>query len=502
MQKNIECEHPVIIVNPNLPLLVRSGFSRIVAKNVGMFNLSSSDIVSYKKTNKDGTFRIVETLNLSLLNIFGGYMLLPEYADNPLFTLLPNFISKEDLQIANVYDLYRRHYKKYYSVYNVDVNDLDEYYIISSDKDGKLITEPLFYAVPCGRCVFCRKHSTNVLKARCELEFASSKFVPYLCTLTFDNFNYPEDFSRETQTAYLQKFFKRLRRRMDYKGLNTNFRYFAVSEYGHLHHRFHYHIIFYNVDKALNLMHYNEKAKRTTSDFYTLLTEVWRYGMIDLRTIDINKGNTPISYVCKYLRKQNTSESTHHWKSIYLGKDTILRYRDNIIASFKDESFTVKNDLTGKPVKIPMYSFIKRIVSPNLVRSLPYNVRFTLYKSYILFEHLFNKKVISKGLSQPLTTKYLHYMPLYERLGFCDIEDKGHLYNVDICKSYLELKEDLCDTFALLDSYNLDVDKLYKEHDFYQDNIVVMNREFDIESAKFLLEKETNGYFSQEVDGQ
>ena len=48
MKSNIKCEHPVIIANPNLPFLVRNGYSRIVAKDKGFINITSEDIITNK----------------------------------------------------------------------------------------------------------------------------------------------------------------------------------------------------------------------------------------------------------------------------------------------------------------------------------------------------------------------------------------------------------------------------------------------------------------------
>lgn len=498
MNSIIKCEHPVIIVNPNLPQLVRSGYNKIIyidnVFDVDVTNIITKEVIS----TMTGEVKTREKLNLPFLKVFRGYNLKDEYIDDPLFVHLPKFIASDDLKSELVRSLYTKHYKKYFATYDVDPNTLDNYKIVSGTS-----FEPLFFAVPCGRCSICRQHSTNVLKTRCELEFASSTYVPYFVTLTFDNMHYPTDFSRATQTDILQRFFKRLRRCMDYRDLRTDFRYFAVSEYGSLHHRFHYHIVFYNVAKELNHVAWNKRAKRVTSDFYKVVDKCWQQGNIDVRTIDLTKGTNPISYVCKYLRKQ--SDETYNWKSIYLGKETILRYKDNVIANFRNESFNVKNEYTGKTVEIPMYSFIKRIVSPNLSRSLPLNVRETLFKGYRLFTYLFdgNKRKFEKDELFGTFKKYhIHYLPLYIRLGYTEIKDYNNMYNIDLNKDFIHLVDDLIDTYEALRSYNLDVDKLYKEHDFYEDNIIVTNTMFDVTAMRDLIERNNNALISQSIDGQ
>ena len=503
MKSNIKCEHPVIIANPNLPFLVRNGYSRIVTKEKGFFNVTSEDIITKEViSNVTGEVYMKEFLNIVVLHQFSGLRLLPEFEDDDLFQMLPRFITKSECGKPTYKNLLSIHKKRYYPVYDIPVNDLDKYYIFSDDKQH---IEPLFYAVPCGRCSICRNHSSNVIEARCRLEFAKCSSVPYLVTLTFDDEHYPDNFSRETQTIILQKFFKRLRRYLDYRGLKTDFKYFAVSEYGSLHHRFHYHIIFFGVDKELNLVHYSKIFKRYCSDFAEIVYNVWHKGIIDCRAIDLNKGTSPIRYVCKYLRKQFASPNkTYNWKSIYLGRDKILEYKDNILSSFKDETFEILSN-NGKTMTIPMYSFVKRIVSPQLSRSLSFNVRQRLYVACNLFNYLYKperRHLINDRLLFTLKRYHSRYLPLYERLHYIS-SDMYHSSILDFDnKDVSDNVDDLIFMYEQLNSLNLDVNKLSTDHDFYVENVVLSSDEFDIDIMKYIIDNKNNSLIARELDNQ
>ena len=74
----------------------------------------------------------------------------------------------------------------------------------------------------------------------------------YFITLTYNNEHLPENgvFPEE-----IQLFIKRLRTKLDRRGISHNLRYIAVSEYGHWSKRPHYHIILWNFPVTISL-HY------------------------------------------------------------------------------------------------------------------------------------------------------------------------------------------------------------------------------------------------------
>ena len=102
---------------------------------------------------------------------------------------------------------------------------------------------------PCGRCLPCRINKARTWQHRIMLE-TNSHDDSIFVTLT-----YSDDFlpitSRGDPTLVktdLQKFFKRLRRRLNEKTI----RYFAVGEYGDRTERPHYHTCIFGLDPSLN----------------------------------------------------------------------------------------------------------------------------------------------------------------------------------------------------------------------------------------------------------
>jgi hypothetical protein len=97
-------------------------------------------------------------------------------------------------------------------------------------------------AVPCGKCFQCINARIQGWAARLEKEADFSKSA-FFITLTYDEENVPYTPNGwQTVLKYdLQKFFKRLRKREKEK-----IKYYAVSEYGGITLRPHYHILLFN----------------------------------------------------------------------------------------------------------------------------------------------------------------------------------------------------------------------------------------------------------------
>lgn len=108
-------------------------------------------------------------------------------------------------------------------------------------------TIPFFICVPCGRCRICRARKSNELASRCIAETNYWGKAPFFVTFTYNNANLPK---KGVQKTDLQLFFKRLRSRLDYFGIEHNIRYYAVAEYGTNTHRAHYHALIWNFPDA------------------------------------------------------------------------------------------------------------------------------------------------------------------------------------------------------------------------------------------------------------
>lgn len=101
-------------------------------------------------------------------------------------------------------------------------------------------------SVPCGKCIECVRLKQNYLVQRVQL--AAIDHDLYFCTLTYKD----SEIHRATINGYnyryadikdFQNLVNRLRRPQS--GFPRNFKYLAVSEYGSVTHRPHWHIIFF-----------------------------------------------------------------------------------------------------------------------------------------------------------------------------------------------------------------------------------------------------------------
>lgn len=97
------------------------------------------------------------------------------------------------------------------------------------------------FLVPCGRCIPCRisRNREWALRLMHETDYHErSAFV----TLTYDPEHLPAD--QSLNVTELQRFFKRLRRRLG----DRKIRYYACGEYGERDGRPHYHAIVFGLD--------------------------------------------------------------------------------------------------------------------------------------------------------------------------------------------------------------------------------------------------------------
>lgn len=207
--------------------------------------------------------------------------------------------------------------------------------------------------VPCGMCLQCRIRRQSALSFLAERELISDVYSKGLgasfVTLTYDEqnvpfcnvsevFRYSDILSAKTppKNAYmslykpdLQKFFKRVRRSMDYYNIKVPFRYLASGEFGESTSRPHYHIIFLGLSDKLaeSVCHKN-----------------WDYGFIDVGPL----GAGGIRYCTKYITKKYDSYSMYiHEKSLGVTSPFLIhsqRLGWNWINSHVDQ--IVDNDFT------------------------------------------------------------------------------------------------------------------------------------------------------------
>jgi hypothetical protein len=98
--------------------------------------------------------------------------------------------------------------------------------------------------IPCGGCLGCREAKAKAWALRCKLELNEHPSAAFT-TLTYDNRHVPPTLRKE----HLQRFLKRLRRRLERSEPARTIRFFACGEYGETTQRPHYHAILYNTSK-------------------------------------------------------------------------------------------------------------------------------------------------------------------------------------------------------------------------------------------------------------
>lgn len=112
----------------------------------------------------------------------------------------------------------------------------------------------LYYSVPCGKCAACMQTKRDSWSVRLQHELHAAHSASFL-TLTYSNEYFMEKcikaddvqkqimYNQSVHKKDVQDFLKRLRYYND-----TEFRYFAVGEYGEKTNRPHYHLLLFNIN--------------------------------------------------------------------------------------------------------------------------------------------------------------------------------------------------------------------------------------------------------------
>lgn len=167
------------------------------------------------------------------------------------------------------------------------------------------VSLPSGYRVPCGQCRVCRFARAREWAVRImhELPYhSSSVFV----TLTYGDHSIPYDGSLEVES--LQRFFKRLRRRLD----GRRIKYYACGEYGDQTGRPHYHAVIFGV----SLEEHELGARAKESDSWVALSgpvvSAWSEDQVPIGMVTIGMVVWKSAlYVAKYIRKLKTGEQAH-----------------------------------------------------------------------------------------------------------------------------------------------------------------------------------------------
>ena len=130
---------------------------------------------------------------------------------------------------------------------------------LNEKKIKELIKDQKAQLLPCGQCPGCKMAAASSWANRMELELPYHQNAWFI-TFTYDDDNIPYRMTWDEGTGEvlvenyslryedMQKFWKRLRRYMEYHKINNGkLMYFQCGEYGGKTHRPHYHAIVYDI---------------------------------------------------------------------------------------------------------------------------------------------------------------------------------------------------------------------------------------------------------------
>lgn len=139
----------------------------------------------------------------------------------------------------------------------------------------------LYIEVPCGKCIACRIAKSKEWSTR--LLYESEKYVNKcsFITLTYDDEHLPSDCG--LQKIDLQRFWKRLRKRLYSSGADYHIRYFACGEYGDTYCRPHYHAIVFGLPPSMS----------------DIVKSCWTFGFVKVGTVSVESINYVTGYVMK-----------------------------------------------------------------------------------------------------------------------------------------------------------------------------------------------------------
>lgn len=215
---------------------------------------------------------------------------------------------------------------------------------IFPDKESSVIKQyPEGLEVPCGKCALCKKKKAHEWSMRCLHELSGFEQNVFI-TLTYDEQHIPE--GQSLRKTDLQKFFKRLRKRLEERKI----RYFACGEYGDQTQRPHYHAIIFGMG-----LQYEEQK---------IIQEAWPLGKVHFGMAE----PASIRYVAQYINKKfdgelektyyfdNGRENQFKVSSLGIGKN----YVDKNAEQIKQQLFCT---VQGVKLSLPRY-YIERLGLP------------------------------------------------------------------------------------------------------------------------------------------
>lgn len=220
-----------------------------------------------------------------------------------------------------------------------------------------------FVNVPCGKCEQCLKSKARGWAYRI-LKEAEQYENNYFITLTYDDEHLPVRYIKGNYVSTLIKneisdFNKKLKTYLKRRGLNSDFRFYGIGEYGSNTFRSHYHVIYFNLDLPDDLEFYKYEKGNIyfKSEF---LNSVWSKGFVVIGALDIGSA----CYVARYCDKK--LERSDSEKTVFTDFDvqpefSVMSRRpgigsymiDKIIDNIKNKVYSLS--ARGNDFSIPIY---------------------------------------------------------------------------------------------------------------------------------------------------
>lgn len=198
--------------------------------------------------------------------------------------------------------------------------------------------------VPCGQCIACRLNKVRDWTLRIMHESRYHKDNCFL-TLTYA----PEYQKPSLNKSDLQKFFKRLRKRIG------QFRYYACGEYGENHNLAHFHICLFGVGinhEVFNGKKYDRKGK----GYYQENNPCWSFGNVYIAELNYATARYVASYVNKKVFKDTKLYQVNNLtpEFVVMSRNPGIGY--NFVEQYKGLLLRQKNvRFKGKAIAMPRY---------------------------------------------------------------------------------------------------------------------------------------------------
>lgn len=213
-------------------------------------------------------------------------------------------------------------YKKFGRIKRtLNIDDLSLYYVV----DGLGERQPMFLAVPCGKCVLCSEKKAKEWSTRAMCESQTSCSPPIFFTLTYNDFCLPWNGVRK---GACQRFIKRLRVNLErYMNCKCKIRYYMCSEYGSKTGRPHYHGILWNLPllEPRNITYLIQKSWSfdVSKKFYdTLPEQLDKYGDPVLKYYDFKDKRHRVLY--GYTTNSVCTKGRVCYAMKYMRKDAVI----------------------------------------------------------------------------------------------------------------------------------------------------------------------------------